>query len=117
MNVLLDNNSDLVISKNTLQFTTDTITEIKQKVICKLRLMQGEWFLDLSKGVPYFTEVLKKNADLRVLSNIFKNVILSTNGVTELSAFAIDLNTTTRVLTINTTFKVDNNVVTLSEEM
>lgn len=114
MNVLLDDNSDIVIIKNTVVWL-DIVEEIKQKVVARLRAIQGDWFLDLTTGIPYYTEALKKGADLRVLSSIFKNIILSTSGVDELQKFTMDFNGRTRVLSINTTFKVNNTVVFLSE--
>ena len=52
---------------------------------------------------------------VKKVSLIIKNIILSTPGVDELQKFTMDFNGRTRVLSINTTFKVNNTVVFLSE--
>lgn len=114
MDFLLDDNNDFIIEKNSL-VAADNINEVKQKILAKLRTFQGEWFLDLGLGMPYYQEVLKKGVDLRILSSIFKSAILEVGGVTEITSFTMNLINATRELSIDVTFRVGSTTTTISE--
>lgn len=76
---------------------------------CRMRLLffAGEWFADLDAGVPYFGEVLVKNPNPDQLRGIFRDVILGTEGVTDLPELALVYDGTARTLSITFTASTD----------
>ncbi len=98
----LDDNGDLEITNNSLTLT-DGVGAIEQHLLVKFRLFLGEWFLDTSLGVPYYSDILIKNPSFVVVSEILKNVILETSGVLSLQKFEFDFDSATREATL--TFK------------
>lgn len=65
--------------------------EIKQHLEQRLRTFLNEWFLDLSIGLPYFEEVLKKQVNTNAIDSIFIDEILQCPGVVRILDFNIDL--------------------------
>ena len=71
----------------TPSYTTQSrVDVVAQRLIIRLRNFRGEWFLDTSYGVPYWSflgkKVKKSSVDL-----IFQREILAENGVKELTFF------------------------------
>lgn len=91
----LDNDGDLLITNNAFTLT-EGVEAIRQHLQCKFRLFLGEWFLDLDVGVPWFQEVFKKSTSFVVLQEIFKDTILTTPGVIQLTKFQFDYERFTR---------------------
>lgn len=88
---------DLDLTGGDISLTTGKDT-IEQHIRSTLRAFKGEWFLDLDKGVPYYQEVFRKNQSPVVVDAIFKEAILGCQGVIELTAFDIKVDTVTRKL-------------------
>jgi hypothetical protein len=93
----LDENGDSTFGKGALNFHVNNIDEIKQRVSTKLRLMRGEWFVDLQEGVPWQVG-LGYAANTRIQSLLIevKSAILSVDGVTSISKFDSQFDTATR---------------------
>lgn len=70
--------------------------EKAQKILNRLRLFRGEWFLDTRIGVPYFTVVLIKNPDLDIVKRLFRRVVLSVPGVVDLLEIQVAWDTKAR---------------------
>lgn len=84
------------------------VASIQQHVCMRLRTLLGEWFLDTSRGVPYFEQVLTKNPSNSVLAQVFREAILSTVGVSSL--LQLDLSVDTRERTLMVSFKADTDL-------
>lgn len=84
------------------------VASIQQHVCMRLRTLLGEWFLDTSRGVPYFEQVLTKNPSSSVLAQVFREAILSTVGVSSL--LQLDLSVDTRERTLMVSFKADTDL-------
>ena len=69
---------------------------ICQRVRHRLQTFQGECYLDRSVGVPYFSEVLKKNPDLRRVKNLLVATINGVEGVKKIIDFSVDFSARTR---------------------
>lgn len=80
---------DLYLSNGRLLLITG-VSEHAQKIQNKLRLFKGEWFLDTRLGVPYYDVVLIKNPDLEVIKRLFREVILSVEGVVEITSLVLE---------------------------
>lgn len=71
-----------------------------QCVKTRLQLLRGEWFLDTTAGMPYLQDICVKPANLPLAESLIKRTILETEGVSEIVAFALELNPTTRKLSV-----------------
>lgn len=69
---------------------------ICQRVKHRLQTFQGECFLDRSVGVPYFSEVLKKNPDLRRIRSLLVATISAVPGVDKVLEFSVNFISSTR---------------------
>jgi len=75
---------------------------VAQLVFMRVKLSAGEWFLDRFAGVTYFDtgsgepRVFGGAADPGLLESSIKNVVLSTEGVSELLQFSMTFDHDTR---------------------
>lgn len=100
--IKLDANWDIDTSQPDLQLTTG-VDAIQQHLTQRLKTFMNEWFLNYNIGIPYFEQILIKNPNYVIIDSVFKKEILETPGVIELLEFDLDLNTSTRLLSL--TFK------------
>jgi hypothetical protein len=114
MDLALDLNGDLELQNADL-YTLSDIDAVKQFLQQQFRMFLGEWFLDQTKGISWFDDILVKNPRAVVIDTIFKNMILSTPGVVELASYDLQLNGVTRELTLNFTARVDGGTIDFSE--
>lgn len=84
-----------------LSFTTGTAA-VAQGLRIRLLMFLGEWFLDLSMGIPYLNIIGQAYDDVLVRT-VFRKVILSCPGVQSLASLAVSLNSQTRQLTVSWT--------------
>ena len=73
-----------------------TAQEIKTRIL----FFRGENFMDTREGVPYYTEILEKGVDLARVREIFRKVIASVPSVVDVPLLSLDLDRTTRTLTV-----------------
>lgn len=93
--VLIDDGSSALLPSGASQMAQ----AVKQKAEDVLRQFQGEWFLDQTKGFPWFQSVLgQKNPDLGVIRNLFKSKLLSIDNVSAVDDVVFDFDSTTRAL-------------------
>jgi len=107
---------DYSFGHKTNDFFVNVPAAVAQAIQTALRLIQGEWFLDNTVGVPYFTQVLGYNTQ-SLYDNVIKQAILSVQGVVApLVSYSSSLNPTTRFLritvTVNTAFSGQTVTVT-----
>jgi len=100
---LLIVNGDLVLTKDA--------DAIKQHLTQRLKMFSGEWFLDLTEGVPYFQNILIKNPNPDVVDGLLKEEILSTPGVDELLSFNLDYDASLRKLTVDFSVRVLDTII------
>lgn len=101
---------DLLIEDYDLVLTDDK-EQLVQNLKIRLLFFLGEWFLDITRGVPYFEEILIKNPNQARVESILKQQILETENVNEMLEFNLNYDSLNRVL--NLTFKVDTDFGTL----
>lgn len=94
--------------------TDETVQHVKQRLLT----FEGEWFLDLAAGVPWFDQILGKPRDVRTVEALLKAEILASPGVRSLSAFAISpINGQERSVRVDFTMQVGNNPVATTVEL
>lgn len=91
----LNKDGDLDLSGNKLRLTTG-VEAIRQHLQVKLSIFLGEWFLDISVGVPYFEEIFVKAPNIGAVSELLKVQILETPGVLDLLEFDFDFDAAAR---------------------
>jgi hypothetical protein len=90
-----------------LHMITDSLTAIAQRVRIALQFFLGEWFLDLSVGVPYYERILVKNPDVRNVQSIIRKTILNVQGIRSLLSLKLSYDSSIRKLTITYTANTD----------
>ena len=95
----LNSNHDLFALNGRIAVLRD-IDEVAQHIKTRLLLVLGEYFLDVNEGVPWFTVIFTKPADLQEVETVIKNTILTTENVNELTSFSMDYDRITRTLLI-----------------
>jgi len=95
----LDANHDLHIVNGQIARVSKS-DAILQTIKTRLLLIYQEWFLDLSKGLPWFTQMMGHRFDIWKVRSYVARQILSTDGVDELLSLTVDLNRLERKLVI-----------------
>lgn len=108
---------DLALIGGDLRFTEDPRDQVRQHIKQRLLAIQGEWFLDQSVGLPWFSSILGKHRSLDIVEALIREQIVGTPGVMQLVAFALEVSETEeRTATI--TFAVSlSEAVSLSTEI
>jgi hypothetical protein len=95
-------------------FLTNTPAAVGQAVVTRLKLLVGEWFLDVTEGTPYSTNVLGAGTvgeyDLAIQERV-----LGTQGVLSILLYESVLDKNTRELTVNITVDTVYGQTTISQ--
>ena len=70
--------------------------DIRQRVIERLQFWRNEWFLARTDGIPYYTEILTRPAELRIASVEIMDQIREVDGVLDVTKVESRVNFTTR---------------------
>ena len=97
----LDAYGDYVFGGSANDFLVNSPDAVAQAVLTRLRLLRGEWFLDTTVGMDW-PAVIGQNTQGTADAAI-RTCILGTTGVTEITAYASSLDSTTRTLTVTAT--------------
>lgn len=83
-------------------FLANSPATVAQAVQTRLLLSQGEWFLDVTEGTPYGTEILGEGTvptyDLAIRARI-----LGTEGVTDIASYSSSFNSAIRGVSVAVT--------------
>jgi hypothetical protein len=90
------------------------IDSIEQDIRTALLMFRGEWFLDLTQGVPYHQSILGQKTPLTVIREIFRTQLLTIPGVLAVLALEVSFKATIRKLTV--TWKVSTDLGELTGE-
>lgn len=104
---------DMTFGQGGANFLVNSPQAVAQLIKTRLNLWTGQWFLDLSAGTPYATQVLGSNTRSRYDAAI-QAVILDTPGVLALASYNSNYNGVTRVVTIQATVNTQYGVAVLS---
>jgi hypothetical protein len=97
----VDQNGDWTFGAGRASYA-DRSESVAQRVKSRLLSLEGDWFLNLSHGLPWF-DLIERPADLARVERAVKGQILRTDGVSKITAFAMAADPITRRLTITTT--------------
>jgi hypothetical protein len=97
---------DLLVSGGDLPLVYD-LEAIEQEASITLQYFLGEYFLDVSVGIPYYQDILVKAPNLAAIKTIFRDALLGVTGIKAIVTLDLDFNRTTRVLTVSYTASTD----------
>ncbi len=113
MNFGLNADGDLNIVNNNWFLITGK-DEIMQIVRANLEAVAGEWFLDLSLGLPWFDQILEKQNSGTNLDVIFIDALKTSEGVISVINFRSSLDRVARSLFIETSFATLDGILEFS---
>lgn len=106
----LDANLDYTVG---IPFLANSPATVGQAVLTRLKLLQGEWFLDVTDGTPYLQRILGKHYGSNPDAYI-KQRILGTQGVTSILSYTSTFDGATRKFTVNATIATIYGTTTIS---
>lgn len=105
---------DLVFHNNDLMLI-DNAERIGQQIKITLQFWFQEWFLDTTQGVPYLEYICVKNPNLQHIRQIFREKIMSVDGVDSVTELTLNVNARERVLTVTYTANTSAGLLTRRE--
>lgn len=108
----LDANGDYSFGKSQGNFLINSPEAVGQAVQTRLRLLKGEWFLDVTEGMPWSTEVVGVRTRA-TRDQAVKTRVLGTQGVTGIASYASQV--TGRGFSVQMTIDTLYGQVTVSE--
>lgn len=103
----LDADGDLAVEAGDLVLLSD-LEALKQSVQIRLQFFLGEWYLNQAVGIPYYQSVLVKNPNPAVLDSTFRQALLDTPGILDVSSLVIEVDAATRTGTV--TFRASSDL-------
>lgn len=100
IDIALDQDKNDLIIENFDFVLFDEIDQISQNLSIRLKFILGEWFLDITQGVPYFQEFFIKNPNQIHIESILKQEIVQTLGIRELTSFEADFDKQKRIFSV-----------------
>ncbi|PZQ49762.1 MAG: hypothetical protein DI556_09835 [Rhodovulum sulfidophilum] len=89
--LLLNADHDLEIKAGDLGIASEDRQQVAQHIKQRLLAIQGEWFLDLSVGLPWFNTILGKHRSLDIVEALLRSQIEGTPRVAQLTAFSLEI--------------------------
>lgn len=107
MDILLDTTTHDIVFDNsdTPSVTTEVRQDVAQRLKIKLSTYLGEWFLDITQGVPYYESVFKKGATKSSVDLIFQTMVLEEEDVLSIVSWDSSLDNSSRTYSLY--FRVD----------
>lgn len=91
---------DLALVNGNLALCPTIQAEAAQAAFNAFRLWEGEWFLDTSLGVPYFSLILGRKST-KVAAQVLRRVLEDEPTIQSVDAFTVTLNPVTRMLDVH----------------
>ena len=110
LDIALSSNHDLDTSSLDLKLV-DKAEQVRQQLLIKLKLWQGEWFLDTEFGTPYLQQILGKQLTLSGALAALRKSILEVEGVRQILSFSYKFNNSTRKLEVEFTAETPYGIV------
>lgn len=96
----LDADGDMVFGHGQRDFLIDTPETVAQSILTRLRLFTGEWFVDLTAGTPWLTQVTGEHT-LPLADVAIRTRILNTFGVLRLDEYDSEYDPRVRSFTVH----------------
>ena len=107
---------DLIIADGDL-IAIDNAERVAQQIKIQLLTWLGEWFLDITHGVPYLDYILVKNPNIELARSIFKEQIMKVDDVDDVTSLEIYYNATERTMAVEYEAYTSYGLVTRKEKL
>jgi hypothetical protein len=97
----LDANGDYSFGQGSADFIVNSPATVAQAILTTLKLFLGEWFLDVTVGVPWYTEIIGFSAKTRDM--VIKAAILDVQGVSSIVSYASQVDAVKRTFSVQCT--------------
>lgn len=99
--LLLDDQNDLVIENGDFVLARG-IDGVVQSCRIALQMCEGEWFLNLDAGIPYWQQILgfKPQVAVRAAKVAFQSELLAVSGVQSVTKLDVDFDSLTRAMSV-----------------
>lgn len=77
------------------------VDQIAQNLAIRLRFIQGEWYLNILAGVPYYQYFFIKNPNQIQVETFLKDEISNTPGIIDITSFSSNFDGVNRKYTVN----------------
>lgn len=107
---------DLIITDGDL-IAIDNAERVAQQIKIQLLTWLGEWFLDITHGVPYLDYILVKNPNIELARSIFKEQIMKVDDVNDVTSLEVYYNATERTMIVEYEASTSYGLVTRKEKL
>ena len=105
---------DLQFQNNDLMLI-DHAERVAQQIKITLQFWLSEWFLNKTQGIPYLEYICVKNPNVQHIRQIFRNAIMSVDGVDSVTELTINVNARERKLEVTYTASTSDGLLTRKE--
>ena len=109
-----DGTTDIMFGHGHADYWTDDAMGVAQAVASRLRLLSGEWFMDLAEGTPYVGGVFGKHTR-ESYDPVIRARILDTEGVTSITSYESAFDGDTRNITLTVALETEYGPATIQE--
>ena len=106
---------DIVVTADSDVFFIDNAERVAQQIKIQLLTMLGEWFLDITHGVPYLEYILVKNPNFELIRQILKEQIQNVDDVEAVNSLELDYDSHQRRLGVTYAAETNYGLVTRRE--
>jgi hypothetical protein len=96
----LSSSGDYTFGMGGGNFYQDVPAAVAQAVMTRLKLFEGEWFLDTTYGTPYDSQILGAGT-ISTYDAAIQQVILETQGVASIATYTSGVDPRTRAAAVN----------------
>lgn len=89
---------DLKIDQGDIALCPDDNSCLSQTISIKLKTIYGEWFLDTTQGIPYFTHIFGQHRSPSYIRELIVPKILSINGIKKVNNFSVSMESNRKLL-------------------
>ena len=115
--IALDSTTGDLLLKNFDLQLIDGRDQIAQNLAIRLRFILGEWFLDITAGVPYYDDFFIKAPNQIRIESILKEEILNTPGIDKILSFSSNFDAHRRAYSVSFSVDTLQGEITLTQEL
>lgn len=107
---------DLLLIENSAALVED-VDQIAQNLAIRLRFIQGEWYLNIFAGIPYYEYFFVKEPNQIQVESFLKETIANTRGVEEITSFSSDYDGQYRKFSVAFSAKTIAGAIEINQEL
>lgn len=115
IDIAVDQKTNDLIFREFDFYLIDGVDQIIQNLSIRLKFILGEWFLDITQGIPYFESFFIKAPNLIQIESILKDEIVTTRGIAELLTFEANYVALNRKFVVKFQARADSGEIILKE--